>query len=131
MITDDTRVPVWPIQKDHVKAWDKNKTAMFTRHHGERAAEVDRKLGIDYQLYHAMNLQAQRATLKCMDMQRRIQASLPGTGLGQFDKLNNKIAAQHKLMQSTSSSGSRSFNAQHNVSTSWLRDPRRIAAPDS
>ena len=56
MITDDTRVPSFPIQKDHVVAFDKNKTAMFTRHHGERAELMDKKLGVDYQLYHALNM---------------------------------------------------------------------------
>ena len=58
LITDDMRVPSYPIQKDHVAAIDKNKNALFTRHHGERASEIDRKLGIDYQLYNALNMQA-------------------------------------------------------------------------
>ena len=57
MITDDMSAN-FPIQKDHVVAFDKHKTAMFTRHHGERASEIDKKLGIDYNLYHALNMQA-------------------------------------------------------------------------
>ena len=48
LITDDTSVPSYPIKKDHVADFDKNKTALFTRHHGERAAEIDKKLGVDY-----------------------------------------------------------------------------------
>lgn len=57
IVTDDTSVSAYPIVKNHVKAFDKNKTALFTRLHGERAAEIDRKLGIDYTLYHSLNMQ--------------------------------------------------------------------------
>ena len=56
LITDDHQVSSYPIQKEHVKAFDNNKTALFTRHHGARAAEMDKKMGVDYQLYHAMNM---------------------------------------------------------------------------
>ena len=66
------RVPTWPIKKDHVKVFDKNKQNMFTRAHGARAAEMDKKLGVDYDVYHALNMQAQRATLKCLEKSREI-----------------------------------------------------------
>ncbi len=58
MITEDTRAVSYPINKEHVKLWDKNKTAQFVRHHGERSAVVDKRMGIDYDIYHALNMQA-------------------------------------------------------------------------
>jgi len=39
----------------------------FTRMEGDRAQTIDKKLGIDYHLYNALNMQAQRAVLKTMD----------------------------------------------------------------
>ena len=58
MLTDDTRVASFPIPRDHVQDFDKNRTNLFVRYHGGRAAEMDKKLNVDYQMYHAMNMQA-------------------------------------------------------------------------
>ena len=56
IVTDDVSVDSFPIKKDHVLTFDKNKTALFTRYTGTRAALLDRKLGLDYDVYHALNL---------------------------------------------------------------------------
>ena len=37
---------------------DQHRTAMFTRFEGERAAQLDKKLGVDYHMYNALNMQA-------------------------------------------------------------------------
>ena len=50
---------------------------VFTRYTGDRAARLDKMLGVDYDLYHALNMQAQRAALKSLDMQKRITSSIP------------------------------------------------------
>ena len=93
IITDDMRVPKWPISKGHLAELDHHKTAQFTRYEGERAKEIDKKLGIDYSVYHAMNMNAQRATLKCLDAQRKINSSIPnrGSGLGKVNAMNQKL----------------------------------------
>ena len=52
MITDDHQCVTYPKTKDHLQVIDKNVTAMFTRHTGERAAHIDKRLGIDYDIYH-------------------------------------------------------------------------------
>ena len=57
-MTDDTRVPQFPIRKGHLDELDKNKTNLFTRYTGDRDENLDKKLGIDYDLYHALNMQA-------------------------------------------------------------------------
>lgn len=94
IITDDMRVPGWPITKEHLGVIDKNKTAQFTRYEGQRALDLDHRLGVDYELYHALNMQAQRATLKCLDAKRRIEATQVNReqGLGKFDKMQHKLA---------------------------------------
>ena len=51
MLTDDTRVDSFPIPKDHVHVFDKNINNRFIRYHGARAAEMDKKLGVDYSVY--------------------------------------------------------------------------------
>lgn len=58
LITDDMRVPKYPIQKEILGVLDKHRTAQFTRYEGDRAAAIDKKLGIDYNLYNALNMQA-------------------------------------------------------------------------
>ena len=58
IITDDMRVPSYPIYKGHLDELDKNKSNVFTRYSGDRAAKIDQMLGIDYDLYHALNMQA-------------------------------------------------------------------------
>ena len=58
MFTDDFPTEHFPIVKDHVVHFDKNKTAMFARTKGERAAVTDKKLGIDYDVYNKLNKQA-------------------------------------------------------------------------
>ena len=77
IITDDQSVDSFPIKKDHVTHFDKNKTALFTRLTGTRAALLDQKLGVDYDIYHALNLQAQRASVKNLDLQRKLTSSVP------------------------------------------------------
>ena len=56
IITDDTRVPSYPIQKMTLAQLDQHRTAMFTRFEGERAAQLDKKLGVDYHMYNALNM---------------------------------------------------------------------------
>jgi len=51
-------VPFYPIRKEHVKSIDKNKSSLFTRMNHERAADIDKKLGIDYSLHNSLNMQA-------------------------------------------------------------------------
>lgn len=58
IITDDTRVPSYPIQKMTLAQLDQHRTAMFTRFEGDRAAQLDKKLGVDYHMYNALNMQA-------------------------------------------------------------------------
>mmetsp|Transcript_5519 Transcript_5519/g.7381 ORF Transcript_5519/g.7381 Transcript_5519/m.7381 type:complete len:211 (+) Transcript_5519:709-1341(+) len=96
IITDDMRVPQWPIKKDHLSQLDNHKTALFTRYDGDRAAMIDKKLGIDYNLYNALNMQAQKATLKYMDGKRRVESSVPNreSGLGRVNAMNNKLNTQ-------------------------------------
>jgi len=55
---------------------------------------IDKKLGVDYHLYNALNMQAQRATLKYLDTQRRIESSIPNreSGLGKQDAMNQKMS---------------------------------------
>ena len=50
------RVPAYPIKKGHLGEIDQHKTNLFTRYTGDRAEKVDKMLGIDYDLYHAMNM---------------------------------------------------------------------------
>ena len=89
IITDDMRVPSYPIYKGHLDELDKNKQNVFTRYSGDRAAKIDQMLGIDYDLYHALNMQAQRAALKSLDMQKKFTASIP-----KDQKLSRKEAIQ-------------------------------------
>ena len=58
MITDDHQCINYPKGKDHLKVIDKNVTSRFTRFTGERAAQIDNRLGIDYDIYHQLNMQA-------------------------------------------------------------------------
>ena len=40
------------MEYDNTKSFhDKNVTNQFTRHSGERAAHIDKRLGIDYDIY--------------------------------------------------------------------------------
>ena len=48
IITDDMRVPSYPIKKEHLKVLDNFKDLQFTRYHGDRAEVLDKKLGIDH-----------------------------------------------------------------------------------
>lgn len=66
IITDDMQCQ-WPIPKGHLRELDNHFTAQFTRYDGDRAATIDKKLGIDYSLYNALNMQAQRSTLQFLD----------------------------------------------------------------
>ena len=90
IITDDMRVPSYPIPKQHLKELDNHFTAQFTRYEGDRAGQMDQRLGVDYQLYNGLNMQAQRATLKCLDQSRKIASTIPNraSGLGQVNAMN-------------------------------------------
>ena len=52
IITDDMRVPQWPVDRLHLKELDNHTTAQFCRHDYDRSALTDKKLGIDYRLYN-------------------------------------------------------------------------------
>ena len=52
MITDDHQCTSYPKTKDHLGVIDKNVTTLFTRHSGERASHIDKRLGVDYDIYH-------------------------------------------------------------------------------
>jgi len=92
IITDDMQCN-WPVRKEHLNQLDCHKTTTFTRHDADRSAATDKKLGIDYHLYNALNMQAQRATLKYLDTQRRIESSIPNreSGLGKVNAMNHKM----------------------------------------
>jgi len=61
------------VPKHYLKGIDRHKNALFTKLEGDRAANLDKKLGIDYPAYHAMNMHAQRSTIKALDAQRRFE----------------------------------------------------------
>ena len=79
MLTDDMSAS-FPISKDHVVHFDKNKTGLFQRTMGERAAVTDKKLGIDYDVYNKLNHQAQRTALKAMEVHRQLQTTTSQKG---------------------------------------------------
>ena len=56
IVTDDMRVPSYPIKKGHLDELDKNRHNVFCRYTGDRAEKIDKMLGIDYDLYHALNM---------------------------------------------------------------------------
>jgi hypothetical protein len=52
---------------------------------------------VDYSLYHALNMQAQRATLKCLDNKRKIASSIPNkaaSGLGKIDAMGSTMRSE-------------------------------------
>ena len=69
VITDDMRYSQYPVKKGHLGELDNNMTMKFTRYDGDRAATLDKKLGIDYNLYNALNMQAQKQVLKTVNAQ--------------------------------------------------------------
>ena len=56
-------------------------------------SSLDAKLGADYNLYNSLNMRAQRATLKCLEANRKINSSIPNkaSGLGSVDAMNQKL----------------------------------------
>ena len=52
IITDDTRVPSYPIHKGHLQQLDAFKTLQFTLTGNESAERIDKKHGIDYKIYN-------------------------------------------------------------------------------
>ena len=48
IITDDTSVASFPIDRMHVRTFDEYVTGNFTRYEGDRAAVLDAKLGADH-----------------------------------------------------------------------------------
>jgi len=73
MITDDHQCVDYPKNRGHLDVINKNTTNQFTRYTGTGALQIDRRLGIDYDLYHQLNMQAQKATVKSIDIQKRYQ----------------------------------------------------------
>ena len=58
IITDDMQVKEYPIPKHVIQGIDKHKTAKFTQYEGDRAQNLDKKLKVDYHMYHSLNMQA-------------------------------------------------------------------------
>lgn len=56
IITDDVRVPSYPIKKGHLKVLDDFRDLQFTKYNGDRAEMIDKKLGIDHSVYNTMNM---------------------------------------------------------------------------
>ena len=52
------QVAIYPVPKDYITSIDKQKAGLFTKFEGDRASTLDKKLGIDYNMYHAMNMRA-------------------------------------------------------------------------
>lgn len=67
MIPIDTVSDNHPIDRAHVRKFDKNRDNRFPQTTGSIAASLDRKLGIDYELFHQMNKQGQRLVVKTLD----------------------------------------------------------------
>ena len=89
----------FPIKKNHLIELDKNRTTMFPGFEGSRAAEIDKKLGIDYSVYHAMNKQAQRTTLKLIDGYRKLNA----TGMQNYNQKSRSNQYSNDLNNNTTS----------------------------
>ena len=58
IITDDMQIAVYPVPKEYITGIDRHRTTLFTSNEGDRASTIDKKLGIDYQMFHAMNMRA-------------------------------------------------------------------------
>jgi hypothetical protein len=56
MIPIDTMIEDFPVKKEHVRKIDSNKNNRFPGSTGMRASVLDKKLGIDYQIYSALNM---------------------------------------------------------------------------
>jgi hypothetical protein len=67
MIPIDTVIENHPIDRVHVRKFDKNINNRFPQTTGSRAESLDRKLGIDYDVFHAMNKQGQRLVIETLD----------------------------------------------------------------
>jgi hypothetical protein len=67
MIPIDTMIEEFPVNKEHVRKIDSNRNNRFPGSTGMRAASLDKKLGIDYQVYTALNMCGQRAIIKILD----------------------------------------------------------------
>ena len=73
------QIAEYPVPKNVLKEIDRHKAAYFTHLEGDRASTLDKKLGInEYTKYHAMNIQAQRQTLKALDAKRKLENNLVG-----------------------------------------------------
>ena len=84
---------------------------MFPGFEGSRAAEIDKKLGIDYSVYHAMNKQAQRTTLKLIDGYRRLNA----TGMQNYNQKSRSNQYSNDLNNNTTSFMSNNMSKQSAV----------------
>ena len=119
IITDDTRVSSYPIKKVHLKELDEFQAGSFVKFEGDRAAVLDSKLGTDYNLYNALNMRAQRATLKCLEANRKINSSIPNkaSGLGSVDAMNQKLQNSSMVHQSVDINTNHDFNSGLKVQT--------------
>ena len=62
---------------------------------------------MDPKLYNALNMQAQRNTLKALNMQRKINSSLPQreSGLGKISKMGSTMRSDNSNYQPNASYG--------------------------
>ena len=51
LLAEDTLIQEFPVTKNHVTYFDKNKTNRFCRFTGASAEKTDKDLGIDYDIY--------------------------------------------------------------------------------
>ena len=52
------QIAVYPVPKEYISGIDRHKTTLFTMNEGDRASTLDKKLGVDYNMFHAMNMRA-------------------------------------------------------------------------
>ena len=118
IITDDMQCQ-WPIPKGHLKELDNHFTAQFTRFTGDKAQKVDKMHGIDYSLYNALNMQAQRSTLQFLDQQRKIDSAIPNveSGLGRVDAMNKTMQTEKSFNQPSMKVSSADLSNDSNLVT--------------
>ena len=68
-----------------IKSFDFYRNNRFPRSTGLVAAKLDARLGLDYDVYNAMNHQGQRNTIKLLDANQK---------LGMLDKMQSKPFGQ-------------------------------------
>ena len=61
ILTDDMRVPSWPVDRKHLKELDAHLRTKFCREDYDKAMNADKKLGIEPNFYNGLDMQASRA----------------------------------------------------------------------